>query len=145
MSATAQFDRPGISAHAENTNLVAVFLTKQSHRTRSDRVVGRHQPRRDFSIVADVRVYLALDVGDLLGAQRARVREIEPEAIRRDKTALLRNMLAQPVAKRGVKQMRRRMIGADGVAALGIDGQTHGVADSDAAALDARMMGVKAP
>ena len=45
-------------------------------------------------------------------------------------------MRAQPLAKRFVQQMRRRVVGADRGAAIGVDGQLHGVADLDPAFLD---------
>jgi hypothetical protein len=77
---------------------------------------------------ADLGIHLGLDRIDLLAAQRLGMREIEPEMVGRDQAALLRNVIAEPMAQRRVEQMRRAVVGADPVAALGIHKLMHGFA-----------------
>src|SRR3546814_11515575 len=73
------------------------------------------------------------------------MRKVETETILGDQAALLRYMAAQSIAKRGVQQVRRAMIGADAVEARGIDRQVDRVADLQRAALDRRLMRVQPP
>ena len=64
------------------------------------------------------------------------MREVEAEIVRRDQAALLGDVRAQAPAQRGVEQVRRAMVGADPVAALGIDLLMHGFADRQLARHD---------
>ena len=131
VGAAAQLDRivgVAVAAHRQHAHLVAIFLAEQRHRARGNRLVGGHQPRRDRLVGADLGIHLGLDRVDLLARQRLGVREIEPEMVGRDQAALLGDVRAQMPAQRGVEQMRRAMIGADPVAALGIDLLMHRLA-----------------
>src|SRR3546814_11140864 len=69
---------------------------------------------------------------------RGGLRKIEPQPIRRDKTALLRDVAAQVRPQRRMQQVRRRMIGADRGAADGIDLHPDRIANRDGALLDRR-------
>ena len=66
--------------------------------------------------------------------------EIETQAVGRDQRALLRHMLAKPVAQRLMQQMRHRMVGAQLAPALAIDAQLDGVADPQRSVRDAADM-----
>src|SRR5690606_20742179 len=118
-------------AHREHPHLFAVLLAEQRHRPGRDRVIRAHQPGDDLFVVAYLSIHHGLDVGDLFRAERLRVREIEPQPVFGDERALLRDVLAEPVPQGRVEQVGGRMVGANTVAALGVDGQTHGVAYRD--------------
>ncbi len=139
MGAAAQFDAVGavvLDPHRQDADLVAIFLAEQRHRALGDRLVRAHQAGRDRLVVADVRIHLGLDRGDVVGAERAVVREVEAEAVGRDQAALLRHVRAEPVAQRGVEQVGRAMIGADRAAALLVDLLGQRVADLERALAD---------
>ena len=92
----------------QHTHLVAIFLAEQRHGARRDRLVRGHQPGRDRLVAADLRVHVGFDLLDLLARQRLGVREVEAEIVGRDQAALLRDVRAEPVAKRGVQQSASR-------------------------------------
>src|SRR3546814_16835964 len=84
MRPAAKLDRIMIvvrRTHAEHAHFIAIFLTEQRQRARRDGVVGRHQTRRYRLVAADLRVHIRLDLRDLLGGQRLRVREVEAEEV----------------------------------------------------------------
>ena len=64
--------------------------------------------------------------------------EVEAEIVRRDQAALLADMRAEAAAKRGVQQVGGAVVGADAVAAFGIDLLMDGVADLEFAGGDRR-------
>ena len=148
MRAAAQFDREvlfGQPAHAEHADFVTILLAEQRHRARLDRFFGRHQPRRDRLIGADFGVHFGFNRRNVLGSQSGRLREIETQPVGRDQRALLCHMRAQPVAQRGVEQVRGRMVGADRIAALDVDRQPDGIAHLDRSRLDHRLLRVEPP
>ena len=57
------------------------------------------------------------------------MREVEAEIVGRNQAALLRDMRAEVPPKRGMKQVRRAVVGADAVAALAVDLLVNGLAD----------------
>ena len=139
VGAAAQLDRiilVGRPSHREDADLVAIFLAEQRHRARGNGVIRGHQAGRYRLVRADMGVDVGLDGLDVLAAQRLGVREVEAEIVGRDEAALLRDMLAEPVAKRRVEQVRRAMVGADLVAAFGVDRLVDGIADRELALLD---------
>ena len=69
---------------------------------------------------------------------------VEPQAVLGDQRAFLRHVFAQPVAQGRVKQVSGRMIGANTVAALGIDREMNSVANRDRAAVNTAVMGMQA-
>ena len=143
MRAAAQFNRVirvHITAHRKHTDLVAVLLAEQRHRPGLDRISMAHQARRNVRVAAHLRVHVRLDERDLFGGERLRMAEIETEAIFRNERALLRDVRTEPIAKRGVQQVGRRMVGADAATARGIDVELHDIADADAALGNARLM-----
>ena len=79
---------------------------------------------------------MRLDGGDLLVGERLGMGEVEAQPVRRDQRALLRDMIAEHVAQRLVQNMRRRMIGAHGVAARVIDVELEREAGDERALLD---------
>ena len=54
-------------------------------------------------------------------------------------------MPAEAIAQGGVEQVRRRMVGADGIAARGIDREMDLIAHLDRARFDLRLMGMQPP
>src|SRR5690606_1985528 len=76
--------------------------------------------------------------------QRLGMRKVEAEAILRDQATLLRYMPAKAVAERCVQQVRRAVVGANAVAALGIDRKLYRIADLQCPRLELRLMRVQA-
>src|SRR6185312_14706487 len=104
MRAAAELDRERLRrmtmsvlflAHGDDAHLLAVFLAEERERARLHRFRRRHQPRRYRAVLADAIVDLGLDDAEILGRQRARMAEIEAQALGRDERALLRHMLAE--------------------------------------------------
>ena len=77
---------------------------------RRDRIVQRHQPRRDRRVLQHDVVGDILDPLDLLGRHRLGMREVEAQPVGRDQRTLLRHVIAQHLAQRFVQQMRRGMV-----------------------------------
>ena len=67
---------------------------------------------------------------------RARLAEVEAQPVGGDQRALLRHVLAEMAAQRGVQQVGGGVGAADAVAARGVDLQLDGVADRERAALE---------
>ena len=114
MRAAAQFHRPAervaaaavrILAHRDHANLVAVFLAEQSPRAGSPRVVERHQPRRHRRVLQHIVVGDVLDLLDLLGRHRLRMREVEAQPVWRHQRAFLRDVVAQNLTQRFMQEM----------------------------------------
>ena len=80
---------------------------------------------------ADLRIDLGLDRGEIVGGQCGRVRKVEAEAVGGDEAALLGDVLPKPMAKRGMEQMGRAVIGADRAAMRDIDRLDKRVAELD--------------
>ncbi len=110
-----------------------------------DRVFGAHQTCAHHLVGADFGVHLGFDRGDIFLRQRDRVGEIEAQAILCDQRSALGDVLAQAAAQRGVDEVRRGVIGAHAVTALGIDLELDRIADRDFAIVDADVMRVQAP
>ena len=151
MGAAAQFDRImrvvaqwTRTAHGKDADLVAVFLAEQRHGARRDGVVRRHEAGGHVRIMADLRVHVRLDRGDLRMGERFGMRIVETQPVGRDQTTLLRHMRAQFLAQRGVEQMGGAVVGADAVAAVDIDSEMDSIANLDAAGFHRGAVGVDA-
>ena len=81
------------------------------------------------------RVDVVLDVGELLGAQRAAVREVEPQLVGPNVGARLAHVVAEPPAQRGVQQMGRRVVAGGRVARCAVDVRAHALAGLERAVL----------
>src|SRR5258708_31698455 len=71
------------------------------------------------------------------------MREVEAKIVGRDQAAILGDMRAEMPAQRRVQQMRRAMVGADAVAALGIDFLMDALANRQLARDDLRAQDVE--
>ena len=116
--AAAELDR---TARLEHTHDVAVLLAEEGDRAEALGLVlgcleGPHRRVRQRLAVRQV-----LDAGDLLGAERRVVREVEPQAIGGDERAGLLDVLAEHLAQGVVDEMGRRVVAADRVAPFDVD------------------------
>ena len=103
--------------HADDADLVAVFLAEQRHRAGRDGLLGRHvDVRLHRRVPVDLLVDDALDAIELVARDRLEVHEVEAQAIGRDERAGLLDVRAEHLAQRGVEQVRRRVIAARRVA-----------------------------
>ncbi|MNJ37241.1 hypothetical protein D3C77_320520 [compost metagenome] len=130
VGAAAQFDRIGARtiervAQGQDADLVAVLLAEQSHGARRDGGVRRHQFGRGRHVLADDRVHLVLDAGDLLVRQRGVVAEVEAHALGVDHLTLLGDVGAEHVLDGGVEQVGGRVVGAGGRARALLDRGGH--------------------
>ena len=121
------------SRHADDAHGVAVLLAEEGDRAGLLGVGDGQHLRVGGGVGAHARVHEALDLALLLERERREVREVEAQAIGRDERALLRDVLAERRAQRPVQEVRRRVVAADGVAALAVDGELDGVADAQLA------------
>ena len=90
MSSAAQLDRPSLPVatrftHGDDPHLIAVLFAEQGHRTGLACLVQAHQPRLDTRIQADLTIDAGLDIRQLRRGDRLVVRDIEAQAVRRDK------------------------------------------------------------
>ena len=143
MRAAAQLDRISVLglgarlalAHADDADLVAVFLAEQRHRALGDRLVGASsdasRPAEFCRIMALTRSSTARD---LRWRHRPRMGEIEAQPLGRDQRALLRHVRPKHLAQRLVQQMGGRVVGARRGAARMIDLEVDRLADLQRAA-----------
>ena len=141
MRAAAELDRGGaavgLAAHRDDAHLVAVLLAEQRHGAGADRGLAVHQADPDGGVLAQERIDLGLDRGELGRRHGLRVAEVEAQAVGRDQRALLRDVAAEVAAQRRVQQVRRRVGAAQAGAALVVDPELDRVADRERAALEA--------
>ena len=98
----------------------------------------RHHRITESALLADLVVDQILDAPLLVVGHRLEVREVEAQAIGRDQRALLRHVRAEHLLERQVQKVRRRVVGADGVAARVVDGEAWPLSPTPGcAALDA--------
>jgi hypothetical protein len=71
------------------------------------------------------------------------VRDVEAQPIGGDQRTLLRDMLAEAIPQRRVKQVRRGVIGADRAPPRSVHAQVYGVAECQRAFVDARVVDVQ--
>ncbi len=127
-------------AHADDADLIAVFLAEQSERAMGDRGLGRHQMRLDGLVLEDHGIDEILDRADLGMRHRLLMGEIESEAPGLDQRALLRHVGPQHLAERLVQEMGRRMVRAGCRAPRVVDLKLDGVADIERSLLDHALM-----
>ena len=135
MRAAAQFNRK--IAHPHHAHDVAVLVAEERERAGLDRVVVGHLFGRDLGVFADTRVDLLFDRRQVALADRARVREIEAQAIGRDHRARLMDTGAEHVAQRVMQDMGRGMIEHRGVVARAIDDELDAASALEVARLAA--------
>ena len=119
----------GIHAHADDADLLAIFLAEQRQRPLRDRLVGRHEMGLDRRVLQDLGVDQVLHRADLVMGHGLLVREIESEPPGLDQRALLRHMSSQHLAQRLMQEVGRRMMGAGRQAARVVHFEQHFVAD----------------
>src|SRR5205809_7453556 len=91
-------------------DLIAAFLPKERHRAGGNRLLRRANLRLDRRISDDLLVHHSFDAVELFTGDQLEVHEVEAEAVGRDKRAGLLDMLAEHFTKRGMKEMRRRVV-----------------------------------
>ena len=96
----------------------------------------RHELGHHRLVLEQHRVGDVLDARELVVADRLRMAEVEAQAVRRDERALLRDVIAEHLAQRLVQEVRRRVVGADGRAAVVVDGKFERLAELQRAVLD---------
>src|SRR5690349_1581068 len=64
------------------------------------------------------------------------MREVEPQSVGRHERALLRNVIAQRLLESKVQEVSRRVVGADALATIVVNGKLDLVADGDRADRD---------
>ena len=111
------------------------ILAEQRHRALGDGGIGRHEPRGDRAVLADARIHLALDLGEVLARDRHRLAHVEAQAVGCVEAAFLRDMRAEAAAQRLVQQVGRAVMGADRRAAGVVHLRLHGLADTRLARL----------
>ena len=112
--------RPHVGAAAElardaldldHAHLVAVLLAEQHHRAEVPCLVDRHDERPHRVVGEDRLVDAPLDRLALLGGERLRVSEVEPELVRPHRRAGLVDVLAEHRPQRLVQEVGSRVIG----------------------------------
>ena len=133
MGAAAELERVGVApgaeaaagagAHRHDADLVAVLLAEERAGAEIRGGVGGHDPGLYGGVLADVGVDLGLDGGELVGAHRLAMGEVEAQPVRGDQAAALGDVVAERAAQRLVQEVGRRVVGADRGAAVVIDGE----------------------
>ena len=92
MRASAELHRE--ARHAHDAHDVAVFLGEERHRASLLGLVKAHVRDLDVLALEDDLVDECLDVSELLRRDRLEVREVEAQAVRRDRRAGLVDLVA---------------------------------------------------
>ena len=150
VGAAAELERIGVAAgadaaarggaHRDDADLVAVLLAEERAGAEALGVVRGHDPGVDGGVLADVGVDLGLDAGELVRGHRLGVGEVEAQAVRRDEAAALGDVVAEGAAQGLVQQVGRGVVGADGAAAVVVDGKLGGGAAGEGALGDAALV-----
>ena len=124
MRAAAQLDR---ATRLENPHDVAVLLAEEGDRAETlglvlGRLEGAHRCVGQRLAVGEV-----LDAGDLVGAERRIVGEVEAQAVGGDERPGLLDVLAEHFAQGVVDEVGRRVVAADRVAAFDVDRRRSGL------------------
>ncbi len=99
-----------------DANIRAVFFAEQRHCAGGNCLVERHHVGGDCGVAQNLIVHDALDLGDFGRIDGSVMAEIEAQARRLHNATCLLNVRAEYLAKRGVQQMRRRVIALGGEA-----------------------------
>ena len=116
-------------AHADDADLLAVFLAEQRQRPLGDRLVGAHQMGLDRGVLQHHGVGEILHRLDLRLRHRPRMGEIEPEPPGLNQRTLLRHVKPKHLAQRLVQEVGGGVIGARRGAAGMIDLEIDDLAD----------------
>ena len=127
-------------AHAYDPHFLAILLAEQRHGAGLDGVVMLHHPRRDRVVGAHLCIDQRLHLGDLRHTHRLVVREVETGLAGVDQRTLLRYMIAQHLAQRGVHQVGGRVVPCRTRARRGVNYRAHSVTQLEGARRKAAMV-----
>ena len=133
------------AGHRDDPHRVAVLLAEQGHGAGVDGFLGLPYLGLHGVVRIHAGVDLALDRVQRLGADRSAVGEVEPQPVGRDERAGLLDVRAEALAEGGVEQMGRRVVAADGVAALPVHVRRHPVAFPQASPRDPHPVRARSP
>jgi len=141
MRATAQLDAERFAQlvafpHADDADLIAVFFAEQRHGALRDGGFRGHEAGCDLRVLADTRVDLGLDDGEVGFADRGGLADVEAEAVGGVETALLCDVGAEAAAQGLVQEVGGGVMGADGGPPCVVEFGDDGGADGDFARLD---------
>ena len=131
MGAAAKLN--GLAAHVHDAHDIAVLFAEQGDRAELLRLRDGHFLRLDGHAVQHKLTDKAADLDQLVCGDGGEVCEVVAQAVRLDKGACLMGMVAENRAQSIVQQMRCGVGAHDGLAAGGIDGRGHGIADGQRA------------
>ena len=132
MGAAAELVRPVTDRH--DSNLVAVLLAEQRHRTHRSGLGLAHEVRRHRKVVEEYLVNPCLDLLQDARGDRCRTREVEPQPTRGVLRAHLGGGIAESLAEGPVDEVGRGVRPGNSPASLDVDLGHHGLALCDLAA-----------
>ena len=115
-------------ADLDHSHLVAVLLAEQRHRAELLGLVAGGDDRVDVVVVGDPAVDAVLDGGDVLRRQRLAVREVEAKLVRANGRSRLTDVVAEPLAQRGVQQVGCGVMRRGRESRVFVDGRADGLA-----------------
>src|SRR5579859_3492057 len=111
--------RRALVGNRDDTNVaLRVFVAEKGQRAGGQRVFERTDVRFDLSVVANLVVYLLLDVFELLGIDVGEMRKIKAQPLGSIQGACLLHVRPQNIPQRRMYQVRSAMIANDARAAL---------------------------
>ena len=110
MSSTAEFLR--VVAHHNNSYLIAVFLTKESHSAGLLSFLNRHDLRNNRKILTYLLIYDILNLLYLVRCHRLEVAEVKPRSVSVLIGACLLYMSSEYIPQRFLKQMGSAVVAA---------------------------------
>ncbi len=113
MGASTQLGREAVDL--DDAHFVAVFFAEEGHRAALDGVLGVFHVGHDRRVPEDLLIHDAFNGEPFVGCEGGKVREVEAEAIRRHERSCLTHMCPERLPKRGMQQVRRRVIAAGGI------------------------------
>ncbi len=120
-------------AHGEHADGVAILLAEEGDGAPLFGDGDGQDLGLDRHVAQHARVGQVLDALALGRRHGREVGEVEAQALGGHERALLGDVRAQDLTQRPVEEVGRRVVPADGVAALGIDGQLEALADAQLA------------
>src|SRR5579875_623674 len=137
MRAATQFDT---AAHRYYAHQVIVFLAKERHRARFQRILQGHDVSMNGEIGPNPTINLRVDLRQFRRGERARTAEVEAQALRLDERAALLRLRTKQVAQRFMQEMCRAVV-ADRILASLLDHVgLHGIAHAQMTLGDAPVM-----
>ncbi len=131
---TAQFFAK--SRHFDGADVVAVFFTKQGHRTAGEGVIQAGDLGLHGGVVPQLFVYQEFNALQFTLAQARKMGKVKPQAIRGDEGTGLFDVIAQDLPQGGVQEVGGGVILANFFAPLLVNAQLQGHARLHAAAFD---------